>query len=320
MMNIIERIEKAKHIVVIAHKNPDADSFGSASAFYTYLLQLHKKVSFFCKTKDISPKLLFLPWSDKVRDGFPKSADLVVSLDCGSKNRLGIEFECDLINIDHHESNSHFGTYNLVDSSCISTTHVLSNFFLEHNIKINKKMATALYAGLLDDSNGFMSSEVDGTVFALQHMLIESGADYTICNHFLMNYISLAALRLKGLMFTNMQLTHNATIALFHVYNKDMKQTGAMGEDCEYALEEALYLPTVKVSILLKENKDLSVKVSLRSSSERLDMSRIASHFGGGGHKIRSGCTFSKEYTLQKASQELLQHIKKELKFGTEKI
>ena len=36
MNEIIKSIENAKHIVVIAHVNPDADSLGSASAMYTY--------------------------------------------------------------------------------------------------------------------------------------------------------------------------------------------------------------------------------------------------------------------------------------------
>ena len=63
MSEIIQRISQAKHVVVIAHLNPDADSLGSASAMYTYLLTLHKKVSFFCASKNINKKLLFLPWS-----------------------------------------------------------------------------------------------------------------------------------------------------------------------------------------------------------------------------------------------------------------
>ena len=79
-LEIIEAIEKAKHVVVISHVNPDADSLSSASAVYTYMLKLHKKVSFFCASKNIDEKLKLFPWTEKVRDIFPKDAAIQEAL------------------------------------------------------------------------------------------------------------------------------------------------------------------------------------------------------------------------------------------------
>lgn len=315
MKDIIKNIDNAKHIVVIAHINPDADSLGSASAMYTYLLTRHKKVSFFCASKRLHAKLAFIPWFDKIRNSFPVSADVAIALDCGSYSRLGVDVSCDLINIDHHASNEKYATLNLVDSTCISTTQVLHNFFIENGIDVNKKMATALYAGLLDDSNGLISEEVDGTVFATQNMLIASGADYKLCNTFIMKYHSLAGLRLKAIMLSNMSLLNNAKVALFLVTKEDMQKTGAIGEDCESALEESLFLPTVELAILLKENADATLKGSLRSSGD-LDVRNIASKYNGGGHKSRAGFNMNREYTLQSASKEILELVKKEMSLG----
>ncbi|MBD3810329.1 MAG: bifunctional oligoribonuclease/PAP phosphatase NrnA, partial [Sulfuricurvum sp.] len=67
-------IEESQHIVLIAHKNPDADSLGSACAFYSYLLRLNKKITLFCASKEIHPNLRFLPWSEKLTDRFPEDA------------------------------------------------------------------------------------------------------------------------------------------------------------------------------------------------------------------------------------------------------
>jgi len=165
MNEILQRIDEAKHVVVIAHVNPDADSLGSASAFYTHLLRLHKKVSFFCQTKKIEQKLSCVPWFEKVRSSFPSSADLAISFDCAEKSRLGVEPSCDLINIDHHQSNTRFGRWNLVESA-MSTTILLYNFFEKNGITINKKMATAIYAGVLDDSSGFLDDEMDRLLYS----------------------------------------------------------------------------------------------------------------------------------------------------------
>ena len=313
MNEILKKIDEAKHITVIAHINPDADSFGSASAMYTYLLTLHKKVSFFCVTKDINQKLSFLPWFDKVRDSFPSSCDLAIALDCGTLSRIGYKVECDLINIDHHKSNSLYGVLSLVDSTCISTTEVLYKLFKNNNININKKMATSLYAGLLDDSNAYLSDEVTGTTFALARELIERGADYKLCNKYIMKYLTLGAFRIKGIMQTNMQLLNQARVAFFYVSNKDMQSSGAVGEDCEYALEEALFLPTVEIALLLRENPDLSIKGSLRCDNNSIDVSKIASNYGGGGHHSRAGFNLEANENIQTLKTEIIELINKEL-------
>jgi len=78
-------------------------------------------------------------------------------------------------------------------------------------------MATAMYAGLLDDSNAFMNEEVDGTIFAIVGELIECGAEFQVCNKNIVKSMSLAALRLKGMMFTNMTLAIDARVAIFIV-------------------------------------------------------------------------------------------------------
>ncbi|MDQ7061364.1 MAG: hypothetical protein Q9M43_09620 [Sulfurimonas sp.] len=215
-----------------------------------------KKVSFFCVKKDINQKYSFLPWFDKIRVSFPISADLAISFACGSHNEIAQIIECDLINIDSNESNKKFGNINLVDASCISTAEVVYSFFKTHKVTINPKMATALYAGLLESSNGFLSRKLKGTTIACIQELIGYKADVHSSNRFVMQYQTLAGLRLKAIMLSNMRLLNNAEIAFFSVTDEDVKKCAALEEDTLSALEEALYLPTVKVSVLLRENTD----------------------------------------------------------------
>lgn len=312
MNEILNRIEQAKHIVVISHVNPDADSLGSASALYTHILRLHKKVSWFCATQNIDQKFSFLPWSENIKNIFPSSADLAISLDCGSRDRVKADFVCDLINIDHHGSNTKFGTYNLVDAKCISTTEVLYNLFADNGISLNPKMATAIYAGLLDDSSGFLDESVDGTIFALAKELIDVGADYKLCNKYIMKYQTLGAFRLKAIMHKEMKLFCDARVAIFCVSHEDMESSGAVASDCESTIEEALWLPTVEVSLLLRQNRDLSIKCSLRSSS-KVDVNAIASQFSGGGHATRAGFNMDSGISLENAKEKILKLISKEL-------
>ncbi len=312
MNEILNKIENAKHIVVISHVAPDADSIASASAVYTFILQKHKKVSWFCKSKNIDRRFSFIPWVENIRDSFPASADLAISLDCGDKKRVGIWPHCEMINIDHHESNTNFAALNLVDKDAISTTQVLFNFFKQNEIKINKKMATALYAGLLDDSDGFLHKSVDGTTFAMALELIASGAEINICNKQIMKNSSLSALRLKGLMLKNMSLELDARVAVFCVSKEDIRSCGADARDCEGALEESLHLPYVEVALLVRENSDSTLKCSIRSDAS-FDSSKIAKIFDGGGHKSRAGFSLSSEFSIERVKEKILNLIKKDI-------
>jgi phosphoesterase RecJ-like protein len=307
-LEIIDAIEKAKHVVVIAHINPDADSLGSASAVYTYMLRLHKKVSFFCASKNIDEKLKFLPWVEKIRDTLPSDADLAISLDCGTHTRIGTDIAIDLINIDHHQSNDAYARFNIVNADAISTTQVLFDFFKANDLAINSKMATALYAGLLDDSSNFLSLKTDEKVFDMAKELCALGADVKACSRYISKYISLAAYRLKGAMMLSMSLHEDGVMALLHVDQEMIKKYGALASDCEAALEEALHLPTVKVALLLRENKNKTLKGSLRSDGS-VDVNEIAKRFGGGGHPHSSGFTLDTN-NIQDAAKKIIQLIK----------
>ncbi|MEA1920880.1 MAG: bifunctional oligoribonuclease/PAP phosphatase NrnA [Campylobacterota bacterium] len=307
MHQVLEKIKAAKHIVLITHMNPDADSMGSASAFYSYLLQVQKKITLFSYTKAIDPRLMFLPWVDKLKHSVPKSCDLAISFDCGSLSRLGVVVDIELINFDHHMSNERFACLNVVDESAISTTRVIYDYFISQGVKINPKMATALYAGLVDDSQNFMSDKTDANTFAMAQTLLEKGADKSAVIKHLFQTSPLSLLRLKGLMFSNMVLELNAQIVVHKVTQAMLDATGAVFGDCEAALEASLYLPTVSVALLFCELKDGTIKGSIRTDGT-IDASSIADNYDGGGHLHAAGFRCS-HTTLDDACQKLIKDI-----------
>jgi phosphoesterase RecJ-like protein len=197
----------------------------------------------------------------------------------------------------------------LIDEHCISTTQVLYHLFRENKIVINKKMATALYAGLVENSNGFMNSNIDGTTFAFAHELISLGAEYKVCHEFIMNYQTLAGFRLKCVMQTNMELFQDGSVAIFCVRYEDMQKTGAVSEDCKYALEEALYLPTVRIALLLEEKEDLSLRGFVYSKNQ-FDISQLPLELESYKDKNKLRCHFAKSITFESAKTKILKLIK----------
>ena len=149
-------------------------------------------------------------------------------------------------------------------------------------------MATALYAGLLDDSHGFLAPKTDARSFVMAAELAQAKADLFRCADELFHQHSLAALRLKGLMFEKMFLLFDACVVVHLVTREMMAQSGGREVDCEAALEESMGLPHVEVAVMLRENRNGTLKGSLRSRGD-IDVELVAKRFDGGGHKHAAG-------------------------------
>ncbi len=307
----LELIEKSEHIVLIAHKNPDADSLGSACAFYSYLLRLRKKVTLFCTSADVNPNLAFLPWFEKITDRFPDDADCMISFDCGSYGRLGIERELPLINFDHHHSNDFYGTYNFIDTGAISTTEAVYDFFVANDIKINGKMALSLYAGLVDDSKCFSAPGCNAKTFEMAHRLLALGADHAMCVEWLYRRRSLASLRARGALLKQMRLFLDGRLAVFEVGMTLLEESGASIAECKQVLDEALGMRSVRVALMYVERPGGGIKLSLRTDGG-VDASKIMAYYGGGGHKHRSGARIVHE-NIQDLVKEMTTMIQKEM-------
>lgn len=308
--DLVSFIDSAERIVLIAHKNPDADSLGAACAFYSHLLRSQKKITLFCVSGKINADLGFLPWFDKITDRFPDDADLLISFDCGTLERLGIEKPLPLINIDHHRSNELFGILNIVNPEAISTTEVLYDFFIANDVKINGKMALSLYAGLMDDSKCFSTAACTPKTFAMAHHLMMLGADHAMCVEWMYRRRSLASARLRGTLLKEMQLLSEGNLALFEVTKSHLEESGATMNECKRVLEEALELRIVRAAIMRIEHPRGGVSVSLRTDGT-VDASRIMSAYGGGGHISRAGTRMETDDTT--LFEEMIQMIKKEL-------
>lgn len=311
MHELVKALDDAKHILIIAHVNPDADSMGSALAMYAHVLRLQKKVTLFCKTEKMNPALKFLPFFDKVKSNLPKDYDLAMSFDCGAIKRLGIDVDGALVNVDHHVSNENYGSINLLDTSAISTSQVLYDFFKSNDIKINAKMATCLFSGLVDDSQNFTTAKTDARAFLMAADLIQSGADNALCVQELFKNRSLASVRMKAKMLSEARLHCSGKLVSTLVERSFFEETGAYEVDCEEGLHESLDLVSVEVAFMLRYTKDGRIKGSLRSKNG-INMNELASEFGGGGH-VHSAGFICDGNSLQEIENRLINVIKEKI-------
>jgi bifunctional oligoribonuclease and PAP phosphatase NrnA len=72
-----------------------------------------------------------------------------------------------------------------------------------------------------------------------------------------------------------------------------MVRAGADAEDCEGVVNYLISIADTEAAVFLREVADTSqFRLSIRSKG-KLDVSRVAEHFGGGGHRSASGCTLA---------------------------
>ncbi len=280
-------IDESHYITLISHINPDGDTLGSALSFYPTLKNMGKNVSLVNLTKDISNKYDFLPNFKKIKNKMPEKCELVISFDCGSLDRLGIEKgSFKIINIDHHKSNTNFGDINIVEPDSASSTLVALSILQERQ-EISKNEAECIYTGLVEDTGFFTHSNTDKLAFEAASKLISIGVNPSVIAQNLKMRNSLAKIRLTTTFINSIELLNDAKIAVGVVREEDFKKTGALKSDSDHLVDILINLATVEVAIIVIQNVDNTIKVSLRSKN--IDVSTIAESFGGGGHKKASG-------------------------------
>jgi phosphoesterase RecJ-like protein len=102
-------------------------------------------------------------------------------------------------------------------------------------------------------------------------------------------------------------------VAYTEIRRSDYEATGATPQDTEDMVNYTRSLAGVEVGLLFMEQPRGGVKVSFRSRA-RIDVSRLAEQFGGGGHRLASGAVL--EVPLEEARARILQAVQTALDAG----
>lgn len=287
----LDLIHKSHYILIVTHLNPDADTISCALALSNYMYEQKIKHKVFNSAKELPRVLDFLPRFDKIVNQLPKYYDLVIYVDCADEKRVNIETSKDaqIINIDHHQSNTLFGNINIVDETKASTAEVLFDLFKANNMKITKNVAQCLYVGIYDDSIAFTTPRTDKNTFLAINELVQIGISPSAIANKLLRRESLSKLRIMPKILETLELHNEGQVATVYLESFWLKETGAHQNECDDIVNMVLNLAIVNLVVYLRiiNNK---VRVSLRSKGD-IDVSCIAKNFDGGGHKNAAGLT-----------------------------
>ena len=298
-------IDRHRTITILSHINPDADAIGTSLGIYALLRAYGKQVEVVNYSADLPFYLDFLPYFSRIKHKIDYAESLIIACDCGSIDRLGFDLRGrEIVNIDHHQTNEQYGVLNLVDPLLAASAHVAFNVMEEH-FPITKEAATCFYTALLSDTRYFTTPQVDEEVFAFAVELVAYGADRQSVAFNLTQRRSLASLRILAKILDTLTLHRNATVASLWADREMFLATGAKMSDIEGVVDYARSLATVEIGILLVEEES-QIRVSLRS--KKRDITAVAEHFGGGGHKNACGFT-AKAGKIEEILDKILKQI-----------
>lgn len=304
----LDLIEKSRYILIITHVNPDPDTISSALALSNVLYENRIKHKVFNVSSDLPRNLDFISRFDKITNQIPPFYDLVISVDCATKKRFGIEVDenVPLINIDHHISNPNFGKINIVNYKKTSTAEVVYDFFKFNGLYITSKSATAMYVGIYEDSLAFTNNRCDDLTFEKINYLVKCGANPAHIANKLTKRDSLAKYRLIPKVLNSLKLYKEAQVGVIYVEEEWLEETGASLRDAEVALDMVMNISVIKVAMFLRIANG-KTRVSLRSKDD-IDVSKVALIFEGGGHTNAAGFSLQ-TIDLNKAKDMVLAEV-----------
>ena len=296
-MNIYEEVKEAKTIGISGHIRPDGDCVGSCMGLYLYL----KKV---CPTAAIQvmlekPADVFscISGIDDISSDFKpitEKFDVYIALD-SEKSRIGdAEIFFDQakkrINIDHHISNANgSGDVNYIVPTASSASELVYDVIGDKSA-MDADIAKALYIGIIHDTGVFQYSNTSPKTMKIAAELISYGFDFSELidktfyeKTYIQNQILGRAL-LESILFMD------GRCIVSMIDKKTMAFYNADSHDLEGIVNQLRNTKGVECAIFLYQTDTLEYKVSLRSNGE-VDVAKVASFFGGGGHVRAAGVT-----------------------------
>jgi len=303
-------IEACASIALACHVSPDGDALGSMLALHHLCLAAGKRsVASWPAPFTVAPHYAYLPGLDlttKPAD-FPAEPDLMVTFDCGSLGRLGelaapARAAGALIVVDHHVTNDRYGSINLVDPAAAASAVVVRRLARRLGWALNRDAAICIYTGLVTDTGRFTYSNTTPDVFELAAELSTFDLPIASMSRQLFELHRFAYLQLVGVALDRAELDRELRLVVTWVTQADLDRFGVGLDETEGLIDLVRRTDEADVACVLKEMSD-GTRVSLRSTTD-VDVSAIASAFGGGGHRAAAG------FTSDRPASELMTEIK----------
>lgn len=285
-------IEPVRRLGAVTHKDADGDTLGSALALAHALEPVGRQVAV-VSSPPVPSAWDFLPGFDRVnRDPLPERAPLFV-FDSTDVSRTGQYVDAvrrapAVINVDHHVTNTGFGTINLVSTAAASTGELVYQLLKAWGVAIPPPAAACLYASILSDTGGFRHDNTSEHALRAAADLVGLGADPVAIARGLFKNRPASTLRMQARILHGLHFECDDRLVWGTITLHDLRASGASPDQADGAIDQLNTLRNQELAILFKEAGPRLTRVSIRSR-DQVDAAALAALFGGGGHRRAAG-------------------------------
>jgi phosphoesterase RecJ-like protein len=310
---VADVIRRHDRFLLTTHENPDGDALGSILALKLALEQLGKECRMYLYGEAPLPReYAFMNLNGLGRGSAPPlGEEVLIALDCANASRIApdptlLEGAPLTLNIDQHHDNTRFARVNLIVPEASSTGEVLLDLFRELGVELTPEIAEALYIALVTDTGRFQYTNTTPRALRLAAELVEAGADVHRVFQGVYESVQFAKLKLLARALERAQIYEGGRLVVSYLLRTDFAQVGAAEAYSEGIIDYLRAVEGADMAALIREpprSDGPARKVSLRASTDELDVSAIARKSGGGGHRQAAG--FSTDASVQEITDFL---------------
>lgn len=292
---IIAFLEKYDTYIIASHREPDGDCIGSSLALASFLKGRGKKTILLSagpfKRPEIQEYERLFQKSLESSGPYPSAA--VIVLDCSNIERIGDASKnletYPIAIIDHHATNESQSEYNFIDAASPSTTLLVQRLIEHFNGKATKEEADFLLFGLCTDTGFFrhLDSRSSDT-FSCTARLVASGANPKQTFSLMSGGKSFGSRILISRLLSRMKAYYDNKLIVSYETLADTLEFGQEGRDSDTLYQLIQSIKGIEAIVIIRQETETNCTVGFRSL-DRVDVSIVASAFGGGGHRQASG-------------------------------
>jgi bifunctional oligoribonuclease and PAP phosphatase NrnA len=311
LRTIAEAIHEHDRFLVTTHENPDGDALGSLLASKLVLDQLGKDTVIYLAGDTPLPREYGFMELDNLLRKPPADADqrVLFAVDCANERRLGpdptvLQRAPLVIDIDHHHDNSRFGQLNYIEPNASSTGEIMRDLIAELGVELTPEIAEALYIAIVTDTGRFQYANTTAKALRLAAELVEAGADVHRVFQGIYENVAFAKLKLIAKALEHAQVFEGGRVIVSHLEREDFDAAGAEEPYSEGIIDFLRAVEGAEIAALIREpptQNGPTRRVSLRTTTEGIDVSAIARKSGGGGHTMAAG--FSSESSVDEITE-----------------
>src|ERR671922_1182206 len=311
---VAEAIREHDRFLLATHENPDGDALGSLLATKLVLDELGKESVMYLSGEAPLPAEYNFMALEELRRTLPDDVEqrVLFALDCANESRLGqgqaaLERARLVLNVDHHHDNTRFGNVNVVVADASSTGEIVRELVAELGVALTPEIAEALYIALVTDTGRFQYANTTPKALRLAAELVEAGADVDKVFQVVYENVQFAKLKLLARALDRAQLYEGGRLVVSYLLRDDFEEVGAEEPYSEGIIDYLRQAEGADMAALIREpprSDGPKRRVSLRASSDEVDVSAIARKSGaGGGHRQAAG--FSSDLSIEEITEFL---------------